>query len=203
MAPTRAIPELVIGRHRCHNWSLPRKRQASVDDGHLSRSIRRPLKNTARSASTQRRLRRHARGVPVDGALPSTSLAAIVKPGVSTDENRPFCPSNSGWTMERFPRRLNYRGYTKSSALRSTTSVCHGIPDASRCARLTSSISMSRTSLDGWHGDASRMYPVGQVKRAAERLLEVTYECLMRVRAVKPGARTGAIGAAIQSLCRS
>ena len=54
--------------------------------------------------------------------------------------------------------------------------------------------------LDGWHGDSSRMYPVGQVKRAAERLLEVTYECLMRgIAAVRPGARTGAIGAAIQT----
>ena len=54
--------------------------------------------------------------------------------------------------------------------------------------------------LDGWHGDSSRMYPVGQIKRAAERLLEVTYECLMRgIEAVRPGARTGAIGQAIQN----
>ena len=54
--------------------------------------------------------------------------------------------------------------------------------------------------LDGWHGDSSRMYPVGDVKRAAERLLEVTYECLMRgIAAVRPGARTGDIGHAIQT----
>ena len=43
--------------------------------------------------------------------------------------------------------------------------------------------------LDGWHGDSSRMYPVGPIKRAAERLLEVTHECLMRgIAAVSPGA---------------
>ena len=54
--------------------------------------------------------------------------------------------------------------------------------------------------LDGWHGDSSRMYPVGEIKRAAERLLEVTHECLMRgIKAVRPGARTGAIGEAIQT----
>jgi methionyl aminopeptidase len=54
--------------------------------------------------------------------------------------------------------------------------------------------------LDGWHGDSSRMYPVGEIKRAAERLLEVTHECLMLgIAAVKPGARTGDIGEAIQN----
>jgi len=54
--------------------------------------------------------------------------------------------------------------------------------------------------LGGWHGDSSRMYPVGEIKRSAERLLEVTYESLMRgIAAVRPGSRTGAIGEAIQT----
>ena len=54
--------------------------------------------------------------------------------------------------------------------------------------------------LDGWHGDTSRMYAVGHISRRAERLIEVTYEALMRgVAAVKPGNTTGHIGAAIQN----
>ena len=54
--------------------------------------------------------------------------------------------------------------------------------------------------VDGWHGDSSRMYPVGEISRAAERLIEVTYEALMRgVAAVQPGGTTGDIGAAIQT----
>ena len=54
--------------------------------------------------------------------------------------------------------------------------------------------------VDGWHGDSSRMYPVGAINRRAERLIEVTYECLMRGLAViRPGAHTGDIGHAIQT----
>ncbi|MCT6920127.1 MAG: type I methionyl aminopeptidase, partial [Bifidobacteriales bacterium] len=57
---------------------------------------------------------------------------------------------------------------------------------------------------DGWHGDTSRMYPVGLLKRASERLLEVTHESLMRgIAAVKPGATVGDIGAAIQRYAES
>jgi hypothetical protein len=58
--------------------------------------------------------------------------------------------------------------------------------------------------VDGWHGDSSRMYPVGEVKRAPERLMEVTYLALMRgIAAVKPGNRTGDIGAAIQTFAEA
>ena len=54
--------------------------------------------------------------------------------------------------------------------------------------------------VDGWHGDSSRMYGVGEVPRRAERLVDITYECLMRgIAAVKPGSTTGDIGYAIQS----
>ena len=54
--------------------------------------------------------------------------------------------------------------------------------------------------LDGWHGDSSRMYAVGAVPRRAERLIEVTYEAMMRgIAVIKPGATTGDIGAAIQT----
>ena len=98
------------------------------------------------------------------------------------------------------PATLGYRGFTHSCCTSINHVVCHGIPD-DKPLRDGDIVNIDVTYiLDGWHGDSSRMYPVGQIKRAAERLLEVTHECLMRgVGAVRPGARTGAIGAAIQT----
>jgi methionyl aminopeptidase len=126
-------------------------------------------------------------------------LAAIVKPGVSTDAIDRFV-FEFGLDNGAYPATLNYRGYTKSSCTSINHVVCHGIPDA-KPLREGDIVNIDVTYvLDGWHGDSSRMYPVGAVKRSAERLLEVTYEALMRgVGAVRPGARTGAIGEAIQT----
>ena len=78
--------------------------------------------------------------------------------------------------------------------------VCHGIPGA-RALREGDIANVDVTLIvDGWHGDSSRMYPVEKISRAASRLIEVTYNSLTRgVAAVKPGATTGDIGAAIQA----
>ena len=78
--------------------------------------------------------------------------------------------------------------------------VCHGIPGP-RALKEGDILNIDVTFIvDGWHGDSSRMYGVGKIARAAERLLEVTYNALMRgVAAVRPGATTGDIGAAIQT----
>jgi methionyl aminopeptidase len=126
-------------------------------------------------------------------------LAAIVKPGVTTNEIDRFV-FEFGEKNNALPATLNYRGYRKSSCTSINHVVCHGIPD-DKPLREGEIVNIDVTYiLDGWHGDSSRMYPVGEIKRAAERLLEVTYECLMRgVHAVRPGARTGAIGHAIQT----
>jgi methionyl aminopeptidase len=126
-------------------------------------------------------------------------LASLVQPGATTAEIDRFV-FEFGMDHGAIPATLNYRGYTKSSCTSINHVVCHGIPDA-KPLREGDIVNVDVTYiLDGWHGDSSRMYPVGQIKRAAERLLEVTHECLMRgVAAVKPGARTGAIGHAIQS----
>jgi methionyl aminopeptidase len=77
--------------------------------------------------------------------------------------------------------------------------VCHGIPNA-KPLKEGDIVNIDVTLiLDGWHGDTSRMYAVGHISRRAERLIEVTYDALMRgVAAVKPGHTTGHIGAAIQ-----
>lgn len=127
------------------------------------------------------------------------ALADMVKPGVTTQEIDRFV-YEYGVDHGALPATLNYRGYTKSTCTSINHVVCHGIPDA-KPLKEGDIVNIDVTFIvDGWHGDSSRMYPVGQLKRAAERLLEVTHECLMRgIAAVKPGARTGAIGAAIQS----
>jgi methionyl aminopeptidase len=126
-------------------------------------------------------------------------LAEIVKPGVTTNEIDRFV-FEFGEKNGALPATLNYRGYTKSVCTSINHVVCHGIPD-DKPLREGDIVNIDVTYIvDGWHGDSSRMYPVGQIKRAAERLMEVTYECLMRgIAAVRPGARTGAIGAAIQT----
>lgn len=122
----------------------------------------------------------------------------LVKPGTSTDTLDRFV-FEFGMDHGALPATLNYRGYTKSSCTSINHVVCHGIPNE-KPLREGDVVNIDVTYvLDGWHGDSSRMYPVGQIKRSAERLLEVTYECLLRgIAAVRPGVRTGAIGEAIQ-----
>lgn len=97
------------------------------------------------------------------------------------------------------PATLNYRGYRFSCCTSINHVVCHGMPN-SKPLKDGEIVNIDVTLIvDGWHGDTSRMYAVGEVPRKAQRLIQVTYESLMRgVAAVKPGATTGDIGAAIQ-----
>lgn len=127
------------------------------------------------------------------------ALNEIVKPGVTTNEIDRFV-FEFGVDRGVVPATLNYRGYTKSSCTSINHVVCHGIPD-DKPLREGDIVNIDITYLqDGWYGDSSRMYAVGQIKRAAERLMEVTHESLLRaIAVVKPGAKTGAIGAAIQT----
>ncbi len=126
-------------------------------------------------------------------------LTAEVKPGVSTDHlDRfvfEFAMDHGAW-----PATLMYRGYTKSTCTSINHVVCHGIPNE-KPLKDGDIVNIDVTLiLDGWHGDSSRMYPVGVIPRRAERLIEVTHEAMMRgIATIKPGATTGDIGAAIQS----
>jgi len=126
-------------------------------------------------------------------------ISAMVKPGVTTKELDDFI-YEFGKRHDAVPATLNYRGYTKSSCTSINHVVCHGIPDEKRL-REGDILNVDVTFiLNGWHGDSSRMYHVGTVKRAAERLVEVTYNCMMLgIEAVKPGNHLGDIGHAIQS----
>ena len=141
-------------------------------------------------------------GMMKAGQLPARcldELASFVQPGVTTNAIDRFV-FEYGADHGALPATLNYRGYTKSSCTSINHVVCHGIPDE-KPLREGDIVNIDVTLvLDGWHGDSSRMYPVGRINRAAERLMEVTYECLKRgIEAVRPGTKTGAIGAAIQT----
>jgi methionyl aminopeptidase len=98
------------------------------------------------------------------------------------------------------PACLGYRGYRYTLCTSINHVVCHGMP-SDRPLRDGDIVNIDVTLiLDGWHGDTSRMYLVGEVKRKAARLVDVTYESLLRgIAVVKPGATTGDIGHAIQS----
>jgi methionyl aminopeptidase len=99
------------------------------------------------------------------------------------------------------PATMFYKGYRHSVCTSINHVVCHGIPDE-RPLREGDIVNVDITLvLDGWHGDSSRMYPVGEISRKAERLIEVTYASLEAgLAAAKPGNTTGDIGAAIQAV---
>ena len=126
-------------------------------------------------------------------------LVDQVKPGVTT-EALDALVFDFAMAHGAIPAPLNYRGFPKSICTSLNHVVCHGIPGP-RALKEGDVLNVDVTFIvDGWHGDSSRMYGVGKIARAAERLLEVTYNALMRgVAAVRPGATTGDIGAAIQA----
>jgi methionyl aminopeptidase len=131
------------------------------------------------------------------------ALYDLVAPGVTTEEIDDFV-FRFALDHGAVPATLNYRGYRKSSCTSINHVVCHGIPN-DRPLRAGDIVNIDVTFiLDGWHGDSSRMYAAGELKRAAERLIDVTYECLMRgIGAIRPGGRMGDIGHAIQSFAEA
>jgi len=136
------------------------------------------------------------------GALTAEALDLLVervRPGVTTAALDTFI-YHFARDHGAYPAPLNYRGYRKSICTSINHVVCHGIPD-DKPLREGDILNIDVTLIvEGWHGDASRMYVAGEAPRRAQRLMEVTYECLRRgVAAVKPGATTGDIGHAIQS----
>jgi methionyl aminopeptidase len=126
-------------------------------------------------------------------------ITPLVQPGVTTEELDDFVVRYAR-DHKAVPATLNYRGYTKSSCTSINHVVCHGIPGLT-ALREGDIVNIDITLIvDGWYGDSSRMYQVGEVSRKAERLVEVTYECLMGgIAMVKPGAHLGDIGYAIQT----
>jgi len=130
-------------------------------------------------------------------------LVDEVSPGITTEALDEFVYAFA-MADGAIPAPLNYRGFPKSICTSLNHVVCHGIPGP-RALKEGDILNIDVTLIvEGWHGDSSRMYAVGKISRAAERLLEVTHNALMRgVAAVKPGATTGDIGAAIQIYAES
>ena len=130
-------------------------------------------------------------------------ITPFVVPGVTTGELDRLCHE---FTVERgaVSAPLGYRGFPKSICTSINHVVCHGIP-GNKALRDGDVVNIDVTPiLDGWHGDTSRMYPVGKLGIKARKLVEVTYECLMRgLAAVRPGATLGDVGHAIQSHAES
>ena len=131
------------------------------------------------------------------------ALADLIKPGTTTQEIDDFVVQ-FGEANDAFPATLNYRGFTKSCCTSINHVVCHGIPNE-KPLREGDIVNVDVTFVhNGWHGDSSRMYAVGNIKRAAERLIEVTYHSMMLgIAEVKPGNSTGHIGEAIQTYAES
>jgi methionyl aminopeptidase len=141
-------------------------------------------------------------GMRVAGRLAAECLdilTPLIVPGAVTDEidrtAREFILDHGA-----LPACLGYRGYTKTLCISANHVVCHGIPGA-KTLRDGDIINIDVTVIvDGWHGDTSRMYGVGEVAPRARRLVDITYESLERGLAViKPGATLGDIGYAIQT----
>lgn len=125
-------------------------------------------------------------------------LAPMAKPGITTeqldDAAREFVLDHGAT-----PACLGYRGYGHTTCTSVNHVVCHGIP-APKPLKDGDIVNIDVTVIvDGWHGDTSRMYPIGEINRRAERLINITYDSLMLgIAQVKPGNTTGDIGHAIQ-----
>jgi methionyl aminopeptidase len=127
------------------------------------------------------------------------AMTPLVKPGAPTEQLDRFV---FDFAMDHgaLPATLMYRGYERSTCTSINHVVCHGIPN-DKPLKEGDIVNIDVTLiLDGWHGDSSRMYPVGEIPRRAERLIDVTYDAMMRgIAAIRPGATTGDIGHAIQT----
>jgi methionyl aminopeptidase len=144
-------------------------------------------------------------GMRVAGRLAGETLEAIapfVVPGVTTTELDQRCEEFMR-ARGGIPATIGYRGYRHASCISINHVVNHGIPSDKRLAE-GDIVNIDVTPIvDGWHGDASRMYAVGKASRLATRLIETTFEAMMAgIEAVKPGATLGDVGHAIASVAR-
>ena len=133
----------------------------------------------------------------LDGLVPH------VRPGVTTQQLDDLVLAHM-LRAEATPATLGYRGYMKSSCISINHVVCHGIP-GDKPLKDGDIVNIDVTPiLDGWHGDSSRMYLVGDVPLKARKLVDVAHEAMMRgIAAARPGNRMGDVAHAIQSYAES
>ena len=138
------------------------------------------------------------------GALAADVLHMIaehVRPGVTTDELDRICHDYIVNVQKAIPANVGYHGFPKTICASANHVICHGIPSAKVLKNgdiLNIDVAVIK---DGWYGDTSRMYFVGQPSPLARRLVATTYEAMRAgIMAVRPGATLGDIGHAIQTV---
>ncbi len=127
-------------------------------------------------------------------------IEPYVVAGVTTEELNTICHDYIVNVQGAIPAPLNYHGFPKSICTSINHVVCHGIPTDKKKLKKGDIMNIDITVIkDGYHGDSSRMYFVGEPSILARRLCRVTYEAMMiGIEMVKPGVRLGDIGHAIQ-----
>jgi methionyl aminopeptidase len=143
----------------------------------------------------------------IAGKLAAEVLEIIepyVGPGVTTDELDRICHDYIVDVQQAIPAPLNYRGFPKSICTSINHQICHGIPSDKKL-KSGDIVNVDITVIkDGYHGDTSKMFCVGEVSQHAKRLVRITQEAMFRgIEQVKPGATLGDIGHAIQKHAES
>ena len=131
-------------------------------------------------------------------------LVPHVRPGVSTNELDKLCHDYIVDTLGCIPANIGYHGYTKTICASVNHVVCHGIPSDRDVLKDGDIVNVDVALIkDGWFGDTSRMYMVGEPRAQARRLVRTAYEAMRAgVLAVRPGATLGDIGHAIESVAK-
>lgn len=133
-----------------------------------------------------------------------TMIGQYVKPGVSTDELDRICYDYIVNVQKAIPANVGYHGFPKTVCASPNHVVCHGIPSSSKLRSgdiLNIDVAVIK---DGWFGDTSRMYFVGEPSPHARRLVKTTYDAMSAgIRTVRPGATLGDVGHAIQAIAES
>lgn len=136
------------------------------------------------------------------GQAAASVLAMIgphVRPGITTDELDRLCHDFIVNELKITPANIGYQGYTRTVCTSVNHVVCHGIP-AEKVLKKGDIVNIDVAVInDGWYGDTSRMYFVGEPSIRAKRLVGITYASMVAgIKTVRPGATLGDIGAAIQ-----
>ncbi|TDQ39504.1 type I methionyl aminopeptidase [Thiopseudomonas denitrificans] len=143
----------------------------------------------------------------IAGRLAAEVLEMIgphVKAGVTTDELNTLCHNHIVNVQKAIPAPLNYNGFPKSICTSINHVVCHGIPN-DKPLKDGDIINIDITVIkDGYYGDTSKMFLVGETPEWAQRLCQITQECMYKgIEIVRPGTRLGDIGAVIQQHAES
>ncbi|WP_016604501.1 type I methionyl aminopeptidase, partial [Yersinia pestis] len=135
----------------------------------------------------------------------AAKVLEMIKPyvlaGITTDEIDRLCHDYIVNELKVIPANIGYHGYTRTVCTSVNHVVCHGIPSDKKLKNgdiVNIDVAIIK---EGWYGDTSRMYFVGEPSVRAKRLVDITYQSMVAgIKAVRPGATLGDIGASIQQL---